>query len=113
MIFTRENARNVLGVAEKQLIAVFGDKVTGEYAASFTSVSGKTVVGACNLPYYAPIVVSMMNTAEVACYLENFEDKNSLFTFGETIRHETEDGEVQIPEDIKAALAAIYSEGLP
>ena len=79
MIFTRENARNVLGVAEKQLIAVFGDKVTGEYAASFTSVSGKTVVGACNLPYYAPIVVSMMNTAEVACYLENFEDKNSLF----------------------------------
>ena len=110
MIFTRENARNVLGAAEKHLISVFGDKVTGEYAASFTSVSGKTVVGACNLPYYAPIVVAMMNTAEVACYLENFEDKNSLFTFGETIRHETEDGEVQIPENISAVLAAIYKE---
>jgi hypothetical protein len=100
----------VLGAAEKHLTMVFGDKVTGEYAASFTSVSGKTVVGACNLPYYAPIVVAMMNTAEIACYLENFEDKNSLFTFGETIRHETEDGEVQIPENIRAALAAIYTE---
>ena len=66
MNFTRENARNVLGAAEKKLISVFGNKVTGEYAASFTSVSGKTVVGACNLPYYAPIVVTMMKTADVA-----------------------------------------------
>ena len=110
MNFTRENARNVLGAAEKKLVSVFGDKVTGAYAAAFQSVDQKTVVGACNLPYYAPIVVAMMNTADVACYLEDFADKSSLFIFGDTIRHVTDDGEVQIPADICASLSAIYTE---
>ncbi|MBR6743855.1 MAG: hypothetical protein IKM00_01375 [Clostridia bacterium] len=110
MNFTRENARNVLGAAESKLISVFGDQVTGAYAASFQSVDGKTVVGACNLPYAAPVAVTMMNTADVACYLEDFADKNSLFVFGDTIRHVTDDGEAEIPENIRASLAAIYTE---
>jgi hydroxymethylpyrimidine pyrophosphatase-like HAD family hydrolase len=110
MNFTRENARNVLGAAEKKLVSVFGEKVTGAYAAAFQSVDQKTVVGACNLPYYAPVVVAMMNTADIACYLEDFSEKSSLFIFGDTIRHLTEDGEVQLPENIAASLAAIYEE---
>ena len=110
MNFTRENARNALGAAEKKLVSVFGDKIKGAYAASFTSVAEDTVVGAAGLPFYAPVVVSMMNTADVACYLDEYADKNNLFTFGETITHETEDGEVAIPEHIENALQAIYTE---
>ena len=110
MNFTRENARNALGAAEKKLVSVFGNKITGAYSAAFSSVAEDTVVGAAGLPFYAPIVVAMMNTADVACYLEDFSDKNSLFTFGETIRHETEDGEVTIPNVVYASLCAIYDE---
>lgn len=110
MNFTRENARNALGAAEKKLVSVFGDKVKGAYAASFASVSEDTVVGAAGLPFYAPVVVSMMNTADVACYLDEYADKNSLFTFGETVTHETEDGMIEIPETIAASLKAIYKE---
>ena len=110
MNFTRENARNALGAAEKKLVSVFGDKIKGAYAASFASVSEDTVVGAAGLPFYAPVVVSMMNTADVACYLDEYADKNSLFTFGETVTHETEDGMIEIPETIAASLKAIYKE---
>ena len=110
MNFTRENARNALGAAEKKLVSVFGDKIKGAYAASFASVAENTVVGAAGLPFYAPVVVSMMNTADVACYLDEYADKNNLFTFGEKVTHETEDGEVAIPEHIENALKAIYTE---
>ena len=110
MNFTRENARNALGAAEKKLVSVFGDKIKGAYAASFASVSEETVVGAAGLPFYAPVVVAMMNTADVACYLDEYADKNNLFTFGETITHETEDGMIEIPENIAASLKTIYKE---
>ncbi len=110
MNFTRENARNALGAAEKKLVSVFGDKIQGAYAAAFASVAEDTVVGAAGLPFYAPVVVSMMNTADVACYLDEYADKNNLFTFGEKIKHETEDGEVVIPENIENTLKMIYKE---
>ena len=110
MNFTRENARNALGAAEKKLAAVFGDKIKGAYEAAFASVCEDTVVGAAGLPFYAPVVVAMMNTADVACYLEGYADKNNLFTFGETIKHETEDGEIAIPENIANTLKTIYKE---
>ena len=110
MNFTRENARNALGAAEKKLVSVFGGKLTGAYAAAFASVSEDTVVGAAGLPFYAPVVTAMMNTADVACYLDEYADKNNLFTFGEKITHETEDGEVAIPANIENTLSTIYKE---
>ena len=109
MNFKRETARQVLGKAEKKLAEVFGELLTGSYSAAFTSVSEKTVIGAAGLPFAAPIHVAILNTPETACYLEQFGETSHLFVFGEGIRHYTENGEVEVPANIAAILADIYT----
>lgn len=109
MNFVRENARQALGKAEKKLTEVFGELLVGAYSAAFTSVSEKTVIGAAGLPFAAPIHVAILNTPETACYLAGFGETSHLFVFGEGVRHYTESGEVEIPADIAAALADIYT----
>ena len=41
MNFTRENARQALGKAERKLEAIFGERLVGSYSAAFTSVAEK------------------------------------------------------------------------
>lgn len=109
MNFKRENARQALGKAEKKLVEVFGDLVTGAYSAAFTSVSEQYVVGVAGLPFTAPVQVAILNTPETACYLENYTKTSNLFVFGETIRHYVPNGELIIPAQVKAVLADIYT----
>ena len=49
MNFTRENARQALGKAERKLEAIFGERLVGSYSAAFTSVAEKNVIGAAGL----------------------------------------------------------------
>lgn len=108
MEFTKETARGSLGLPEKKLCRLFGERITGAYCASYLSLSAEQVVGASGLPFYAPLSEHILNCPETARYLENFPEQSHLFVFGETIKHYTERGELPLPRDIEASLREQY-----
>ncbi len=110
MNFTRVNARTVLGAPEKKLLSVFGDKVTGGYAATFITSDETAVFGAAGLPFAAPVALGALNTPILSSYLASLPDNNHLIVFGETLRHFTENGELSLPTEIDAAFRAVYKE---
>ena len=108
MEFIKETARGSLGVPEKKLYRLFGERIAGAYCASYLSLSEGRVVGASGLPFYAPLSERILNHPETARYLERFSGENSLFVFEKTVKHFTENGEIALPCEIQTVLWELY-----
>lgn len=108
MKLTRETARACEEKPEDVLCKVFGSSVTGAFCASYLSLSGK-VIGAAGLPFYAPLSEYILNFPLTARYLESFSEQNSLFLFGDIVRHLTESVEAPLPAEIAEALCMLYA----
>ena len=92
-----------------KLRVIFGGVAAGICDAEFLDASGKHIIAAAGLPFNMPICLQLINNSCVCDYMASFGDADHLFLVGTEIRHFANDGERDIPADVRAVIEAVYS----
>ncbi|MBQ0010808.1 MAG: glycosyl transferase [Ruminococcus sp.] len=107
MGFTRENARENLPDSLAILKNIFGDLVVGETGASPLSADGGTVLGACGLPFSAPVTDYLRVDPVVGAFLAERGEENGMFVFGKSVRYVTASGKVKLPKAVRKSALSV------
>ncbi len=107
-MYTNVKARDRQPLASKLLEKVFEGKLCGFTDGEFLSWDCKTVLGATGLPYYMPVCLYALNDPEISEYIFENDGESHLFDFEGGLSHYTEKGRIDIPENVKEKLLAIF-----
>lgn len=90
------------------LDGAFSGKLHGFTDSEFLTWDCKRVIAATGLPYYMPVCLYALNNPVISDYLLANNEKDHLFDFEGGLSHCTNEGKAELPEEVKAALLAIF-----
>ncbi|MGM9538061.1 MAG: GH36-type glycosyl hydrolase domain-containing protein [Candidatus Onthomonas sp.] len=109
MYYRNEQAREQRLTAWQLLNRTFPEQAAlGVLDGEFFSADRKAALGFAGLPFEAPVCAHLMSETRAADYFAQYPGSQILWLEGETVRHRTEAGETQLPEETARTIKAVY-----
>lgn len=108
MHFTCVKSRDKVKTPAELLSEKFARELRDHCDAEFLDAAANQAIGAEGLPFYMPICLALVNCPEICDWLAGFGAVSHIFSFSDGLRHYCEDGETEIPEEVKSAALNIF-----